>query len=254
MTNFIKIVKTSNIATITLDKPPLNILNTEDLMFLSQNLISLSKDKNLKIIIFRSEGKVFSAGIDITDHSLEKTNQMLKNFHDLFLIMNNLEIPTLSVITGGCYGGGAEIALFCDFVIASENAHFTHSEIKIGCFPPISLVLLPYLVSNKKALEIILTGNKITAKTALDIGLVNYLSGEKFIEREVNSFVEKITKNSRSVNSLTLKAFKTINTPDLKNKLNQAEKIYLDELLKLEDYKEGIESFINKKNPEWKDC
>lgn len=252
MTGSIKIIKNSDIATITLDKAPLNILNVEDLIFLKENLISLSNDKSIKIIIFNSASKIFSAGVDITDHTLEKTKQMLKAFHELFLIMYDLEIPTLSVVRGGCYGGGAELALFCDFVIASENAHFTHSEINLGCFPPVSLVLFPYLISNKKALEIILTGNKINAETALDIGLINYIFNEDLLEKEVNNFIKKITQNSRSVNSLTLKAFKNINTKDFKVKLNQAEKIYLDELLKLEDYKEGIESFIDKRKPEWK--
>ncbi|MEI7474588.1 MAG: enoyl-CoA hydratase/isomerase family protein [bacterium] len=252
MNNFIKVKKNDNYAIIVLNKPPLNILNIEDLNYLNKMFEDLSNDKDLKLLVLKAEGKAFSAGVSITDHSLENTIPMIIAFHKVFFTLLDLQIPLLSVVKGGCYGGGAELALFSDFVIASEQASFSHSEITLGCFPPVSMVLLPYLTSNKKAIEYIFTGDKINAQTAYEAGLVNHIFKEDTFDEEVNSFIEKITKNSRSVLSLTLKTFKNIHLNEFKEKLIQAEKAYLEELLGLEDYKEGISSFIEKRKPEWK--
>lgn len=250
--NSIIFEKIENKALITLNKPPLNILSIVDLIELNQFILKASEDNDVKLIILKSNQKIFSAGIDITDHSLENTEKMLNYFHEIFYTLIDLKIPVLSVINGGCFGGGAELALFCDFVIASEKAFFSHSEIKLGCFPPVSMVLLPYLISNKKALELIMTGEKITALNAFELGLINSCCQENDLNKKVNEFTEKIIKNSGSVNSLILKTFKQIHLNELKDKLKQAEKIYLKELTKLKDYEEGINSFIEKRQPVWK--
>jgi cyclohexa-1,5-dienecarbonyl-CoA hydratase len=252
--NNIKIKKTDFWAKITFSKPPLNIFNAEDLIYLEKILQELKNQEKLKLIIFDSDQKVFSAGVDVADHLPEKAPEMLKAFHKLFIAMIDLEIPTLAMVKSACLGGGSEFALFCDFVLASENVCFAQPEIKLACFPPLSMAHLAYLTGNKKALELILTGEKISAKDALRAGLVNHVFSEEEFDDKAEEFINSITQNSSSIIRTTLKTYKKINYADLKEKIELSEKIFLEELIKLEDYPEGTNSFLEKRLPVWKNC
>jgi len=251
MNNNIKLDKQEFIAKITLSKPPLNILNIDDLNYLSKVLGELNNQEKLKLIIIDSNQKVFSAGIDVSDHKKDKAVELLTAFHGVFYQLVSLKIPTLAVVNSGCYGGGFELALFCDFIIASDKADFSLPEIKLGCYPPVALAVLSSLIGNKKALELILTGNKINAENALKFGLINHLFKEDEIDQKTEEFINSIVSNSSSVIKTTVNAFKKINQSDLKEKLYISEKIYIEELIKLEDSEEGIKSFLEKRKPIW---
>jgi len=251
---YIKLEQTNFLAKITFSKPPLNIFNTKDLIFLEKTLQELKNQEKLRLIVFESDQKVFSAGVDVSEHLPEKAAEMFKAFHKLFSTLLNLEIPTLSLVKGACFGGGSEFALFCDFAVASENAYFAKPEIKLGCFPPLSMAHLSYLTGNKKALELILTGEKITAQEALQAGLVNHVFSEKEFDQKTEEFINSIAQNSSSVIRTTLKVYKKINYAGLQEKLELADKFFKEELIKLEDYTEGANSFLEKRLPVWKDC
>ncbi|OGH99519.1 MAG: hypothetical protein A2104_02510 [Candidatus Melainabacteria bacterium GWF2_32_7] len=248
----IKLEKEEFVAKITLSKPPLNIFDSEDLIYLQEILKSLNNEENLKLIVIDSNQKVFSAGVNISDHSKDKILRMLGAFHEVFYTMLALSIPTMSLVKSGCFGGGSELALFCDLIIASENACFSHPEIKLGCYPPISLVKLPELVGDKKALELILTGNKVSAYDALDLGMVNYVFKDEEFNQKTQELINSIILNSSSVIKTTLKAYKGIHHSGLKEKLSISEKIYIEELMSLEDAEEGMKSFLEKRLPVWK--
>lgn len=248
----IKLEKTDFIAKITFSKSPLNIFNAADLVFLEKILRELQNTKNLKLIVFDSDQKVFSAGIDVAEHLPEKVPAMIKAFNGLFLALAESEIPTLALVKSGCMGGGSEFALFCDFVLASQNAYFAQPEIKLGCFPPLSVAHLPYLTGNKKALELVLTGEKIFAEDALKAGFINHVFSEEEFDQKAEQFITSITSNSYTVIRTTLRAYKKINYADLKEKILLAEKVFLEELITLDDYSEGISSFFEKRPPVWK--
>ena len=249
----IKIEKTDFYAKITFSKPPLNIFNVEDLIYLEKILQELKNQKKLRLIIFESDQKVFSAGVDIADHLPEKAPEVIKAFHKLIFTLIDLEIPTLSLVKSGCLGGGSEFALFCDFVLASENAYFAQPEIKLACFPPLSITHLTYLTGNKKALELILTGEKINAQDALQAGLVNHVFSEVEFGQKSEEFINSITLNSSSIIRTVLRTYKKINYAGLKEKIELAEKVFIEELLKLEDCIEGTKSFLEKRPSVWKD-
>ncbi|MEI8388315.1 MAG: enoyl-CoA hydratase/isomerase family protein [bacterium] len=252
--NNINIKITDSWAKITFSKPPLNIFSIEDLIFLDKTLQELKNQKTLRMIIFESDQQIFSAGVDIADHLPEKAPELIKAFHKLIFTMIDLEIPTLALVKSGCFGGGSEFALFCDFVLASENAFFAQPEIKLACFPPLSITHLTYLTGNKKALELILTGEKLLSKDALAAGLVNHVFSEEEFDKKTDEFINSIIQNSSSVIRTTLNTYKKINYAGLKEKIEFAEKVFLEELLKLHDYAEGTNSFIEKRVPVWKDC
>lgn len=251
MNNF-KIINTDCLTKITFSKPPLNIFNTEDLLSLEKTLLEIKNQKDLKLIVFESDQKVFSAGVDVAEHLPEKSLEMMKAFYSLFATLLELEIPTLALVKSACFGGGSEFALFCDFVLASENASFAQPEIKLACFPPLSMAHLTYLTGNKKALELILTGEKLNANEALQAGLVNHVFSEEEFDQKACEFVNSITQNSASIIKETLNTYKKLNYAGLKEKIKLAEKVFAEELPKLEDYDEGIKSFFEKRSPVWK--
>lgn len=250
----IKLKQSDFWAKITFSKPPLNILKKEDLIFLENILQELKNQEKLRLIVFESDQKVFSAGVDIADHLPETAPEMIKAFHKLIFTLIDLEFPTLALVKGACFGGGSEFALFCDFTLASENASFGQPEIKLAYFPPLSMAHLAYLTGNKKALELILTGENLSAKDALQAGLINHVFSEEDFDQKADEFINSITQNSSSVIRTTLRAYKKINYSGLKEKLELAEKVFLEELLNLEDCIEGTNSFFEKRPPVWKDC
>lgn len=251
MNSSIKLEKSEFLAVITLSKPPLNIFEVEDLVCLEGIFEALNKEKTLKLIVIKSDQKIFSAGVSVSCHSKENVAEALGAFHRVFHKMISLDIPTLSLVKGACYGGGTEFAMFCDFVLASKDAVFSQPEINIGCFPPVSIVAFPVFAGNKKVLEMILTGNAFKAQEMVDMGLVNHVFSEDEFDTKADEFIAGMMSKSSSVIRETLKTFKQINYADLKEKLDIAEKIYIDELMKLEDSQEGISGFLQKRKPLW---
>ncbi len=238
-------------AKIILSKPPLNIFDVEDLESFSCVLDKIKHETDIKVITIESAQKAFSAGVNISDHSRENISRTLRAFHNIFFKMLYLEVPTISLVKSACIGGGCELALFCDFALASQEAYFSQPEIKLGCYPPVSLVYLPYIAGHKKSLEMILTANKLSAREAMISGLVNHVFPEEKFDTEAQKFVDSITSNSPSVIKTTLKAYKRLHYHELRKKLEFSENIYLEKLMQLEDAQEGIRSFLEKRPPVW---
>ncbi len=226
----IKIEKNGSIAQIILSKPPLNIFDINDLENLNQILKKLEAQEDIALITIESDQKVFSAGVDISDHNPEKVKQMLEAFHEVFYTMLDMQTPIISLIKSGAIGGGCELAMFSDFVLASERAYFSQPEIKLGCFPPVSLVYFPYITGDKKALEMILLGEKLFAQEAWVCGLVNKVFSEDNFNEEACKFIDIILQNPSKTVKTTLKAYKKFNRQELKEKIKLSEKLYLEEI------------------------
>ena len=122
-------------------------------------------------------------GIDIGEYTGPRVFQMLDAFQRVFTAMMDAGKPVMVVVNGPAIGGGSELAAFGDLVIATPKARFAQPEISIGVFPPLASTILPFLVGPKRALEIVLTGEAITAERALDLGLVNRLVPEAQLEK-----------------------------------------------------------------------
>lgn len=237
---------------ITLNSPPLNILNIEMMKEINHALTDFKKRK-LKALIMNANGKAFSAGVDVSDHTKEKVREMIQVFHDIFNNLKNIDAPTVALVQGAALGGGCEIATFCDIVIASEKAKFGQPEVMVGVFPPIAAAIFPKLMWSKKALELMLTGEIIRANDAKDFGLVNQIFPVENFEVESEKFVnEKIANNSAVVLQLTKKAFLEGATKNYSDAIKKIEDIYLDELMKTKDANEGLAAFLEKRQPRWK--
>jgi len=166
--------KQDGVARLTLNKPPLNVLDIAMMRELNIALEGLD-DPGIKVLVFEAaEGsKAFSAGVDVSEHTTDKVEEMIEVFHRIFSLLDELEVPTVAIVDGAALGGGCELVLFCDMVIASERASFGQPEIQVGVLPPIAVVALPGIIGPKKTLEMVLTGDRIRAPEALQLGLVN---------------------------------------------------------------------------------
>ncbi len=240
------------IGRITFNNLPLNILNIEMMKEINQALKGF-KDKNLKVLIFNANGKAFSAGVDVSDHTKEKVKEMIQVFHKIFTNLYNMNVPTVSIVNGAALGGGCEIATFCDIVIASEKSKFGQPEIKVGVFPPIAAAIFPKLMWSKKALELIVTGDVISANEAKELGLVNQVLPVDNFDEEAEKFInEKLASNSAIVLQLTKRAFMEGATQNYSDSIKRIEDIYLNELMKTNDANEGLAAFLEKRQAVWK--
>ena len=240
------------IGRITFNNLPLNILNIEMMKEINQALKGF-QSKNLKVLILNANGKAFSAGVDVSDHTKEKVGEMIHVFHEIFTNLNKINSPTVALVNGAALGGGCEVATFCDIIIASEKSKFGQPEIKVGVFPPVAAAIFPKLMWSKKALELIVTGDVISAEEAKELGLVNHiLPVENFDEDAEKIITEKLASNSAIVLQLTKRAFMEGATRNYSESIKEIENIYLNELMKTSDANEGLAAFLEKRQPVWK--
>jgi cyclohexa-1,5-dienecarbonyl-CoA hydratase len=241
------------VATLTLNRAPLNVFNIEMMEEVNTYFEGLMKEKSLKLLIIQAAGKAFSAGVDVGEHLGDLVYKMIEAFHKMFRLMDALKVPSIAVVNGSALGGGCELALYCDMVIATEKAKFGQPEIQVGVLPPIAALIFPRMIGRKKAMELILSGEMIGAQEALTLGLVNKVVQEASLAQEVNRFIEKFTKLSGIVLKLAKEATLAGLNDDMNQGLKVIEKIYLDRLIKTNDAIEGLKAFLEKRKPNWKD-
>ena len=241
------------VATLTLSRAPVNVLNIEMMEEINIFFEGLLKEKSLKLLVIQAVGKAFSAGVDVGEHLGDLADKMIEVFHKIFRLMDALKVPSIAVVNGSALGGGCELALYCDMVIATERAKFGQPEIQVGVFPPIAALAFPRMIGRKKAMELVLLGETINAQEAYTLGLVNKVVPEVSLSQEANAFIEKFKKLSGIVLKLAKEAVLAGLNDDVEKGLQAIEKIYLGRLMKTHDASEGIKSFLEKRKPTWKD-
>lgn len=248
---FIKISDTEGVRTITLDRPPLNVLNLAMLGEVVNALEAAVGDESLAAIVLRATGKSFSAGVDIADHTADKVDGMIETFHRAFRLLASTDALTVAAVQGAALGGGCELAGFCDIVLASERAKFGQPEVKVGVFPPVAASMLPWRVGLGRAVEINALGETIDAREAHRIGLASRVFAAEEFEAKVNEVVAAIGRLSRPVVRLAKRATVEPFRAGLLAHLDQAERIYLGQLMNLRDAHEGLSAFLERRAPIW---
>ncbi|HLK03883.1 MAG TPA: enoyl-CoA hydratase/isomerase family protein [Candidatus Acidoferrum sp.] len=249
---YIKVRLEGSVARMTLNRPEHNLLNESMLRELADGIDAIGQKDEIKLIVLDSACKVFCGGIEVGEYTSQRVFQMLDAFHSAFAGILETAKPVVCVVNGPAIGGGAELAAFGDMVIATPKARFAQPEISIGVFPPLASTILPYLVGPKKALELVLTGEPVTAERALEMGLVNRLVPEADLEKAVNDLVGRITGHSGPVLTMAKKAILSGMGLSLKDGLKQSMNIFLNELYRLEDSQEGLHALVEKRKPNWK--
>lgn len=240
------------VARITLNQPPLNIIDIPMIEEMHRALARVRSASEVKVLLFDHRGKAFSAGVSIKDHTQDKVREMLAKFHAMFRLLNSLAVPSLALVDGMALGGGCELAVFSDMVVASDRATFGQPEIKVGVFPPVAAVLLPRLIGRNRALELVLTGETIDATEAKAIGLINKVFPAESFREKAEEFISKLTSLSGPVLRLTKRAVDRALYARVTEGIAEVEKLYLDELMQTEDAREGLSAFLEKRKPTWK--
>ncbi len=238
---------------LKMHRPPLNVLNIAMLQGMIEALERAQKEINRSHgLILTAEGKTFSAGVDVGDHVGDKAPVMLKTFHRFFLRLAEVAVPTIAVVQGAALGGGCEVVMACDVVLASDKAVFAQPEIRVGVFPPVAAMALPGLIGWRRAVKMLLTGDSWDATTAHQWGFVTEVYPAESFHGSVEKFLSTIGSLSQPVLAYTLQAMKGYRSSKmLEDRITGLEDLYLNRLMKTRDAQEGLAAFTEKRLPKW---
>jgi cyclohexa-1,5-dienecarbonyl-CoA hydratase len=240
------------VARVTLNRPPLNIFDIATITELQAALARVAQEDGAKVLVIDHQGKAFSAGVAIEDHTPGKVPEMITKFHGIFHLLQSIAVPSVALVDGMALGGGCELAVFCDMVIASERATFGQPEIKVGVFPPVAAVLFPHLLGRNRALELILTGDTISAAEARAMGLINRVLPVEGFRDKAGELIARLTSLSGPVLKLAKRAVDENLYRSVSDGIAAVEKLYLGELMQTRDAHEGLNAFLEKRKPVWK--
>ena len=252
MSDVVLVERAGRTATVTINRPPLNILDLETLGRLNAVLGKLGVDPGLQVVVLRGAGeRAFSAGVSVQDHTPDKVREMLDGLHGAIRLLRDLPAVAVAAVQGHCLGGGMELALGCDLVLATEDARFGQPEIELGCYPPAAAALYPRLFGTSRTLELLLTGRTLSAEEAERLGIVTWRVEAGGLDLGVARVLADLTAKSAAVTRLTKRAVSAGRDLPFDPALEETEQIYLDELCATADMEEGLQAFLEKRKPVW---
>ena len=234
-----------------LNAPPGNILDSVMITDLRRLIAAARKLPDLRLLVIQGSGNHFSYGASIPEHRPDRIRNLLEGFHGIFRDLMEVDFPVLSLVHGKCLGGGLELAAFCDRVVVEQGAELGQPEIRLGVFAPLGSLLLPWRCGAAGA-NLALTGKTVDASTAREMGLADELvqagEGEAAVRRWVR---EELLPLSASSLKRARKASRWALHRELREGLVEMEFLYLEDLMKTKDAKEGINAFLEKRSPVW---
>ena len=249
---FVSLKESDGLAVLTLKRPPVNILNIVMMQEISSALAELYASTTARALLIRGEGKCFSAGMDVGDHMPDKVEHMMREMHTMFERLAVLEIPTVSSVHGSAMGGGLELAAFTDMTFAAAGTKLGVPEIKLGVFPPIAVACFTDMIGPKLTYDLVLTGRTFFAEEALRMGMVNAVHAPEELDARVDEIMRVLAGLSRPVLVATKKALRSAAGMPVFEALHDAEHIYMQEVMTTDDAAEGLRSFLEKRQPQWK--
>lgn len=249
---FIQVEKNDGVARIRLARPKHNVLDIPMMNEINAELDLLIADDDLKCLVISGQGPSFCAGVEVADHKPEMVDTMVAVFGGIFERFDKLAVPTIAAVRGACLGGGLELAIACDIVMATETATFGQPEIKLGFFPPYAVIRLPQLIGPAKAIEVCTTGRRYSADEAQKMGFVGHVTAEDAFEAAVEKMIKEIAVCSPLIIRLNKQAVRQSLGKSFADALAQANDYFLNTMMKTEDTLEGIAGFEEKRRPVWK--
>ena len=245
------------VATLTLSHPPVNALNPELLSEIETSFDSLAKNSSVKVVILTGTGRFFIAGADIQVlagiPSSREAREMALRGQAIFTKIELFEKPVIAAINGTCLGGGLELAMCCHIRIAAEGARLGQPEVNLGIIPGFGgTQRLPRLVGRSKALELILTGDLLSASEAKALGLISQVLPPEELLRAAQGLARKIASKGQLAVRAALRAVTQGVDLTLQEGLRQEAQLFAD-LCDSDDKREGVQAFLEKRQPQFKD-
>lgn len=236
---------------VLLNTPRANILDREKSEALTRIFGKAHDDKGVKAIIMQGEGPNFSFGASVQEHLPESCAAMLTAFHGLFRAMLDASVVTLAAVHGHCLGGGLELAGFCNRVFAAGDARLGQPEITLGVFAPVASVILCERMGRGGAEDLLLSGRTVTAEEALRLGLVDEV-GENPLDAALAYARTHLLPRSASSLRWAVRAARLGFAERLVAELGRLEAMYVRDLMTTADANEGLQAFLEKRSPVWR--
>lgn len=233
-----------------LNRPKANLIDAAMIAALNQALGDHLGNPLLSAVLLDAEGPHFSFGASVEEHLPGQCADMLAQLHGLILNMVESPVPVLVVVQGQCLGGGLEVALAGHFIFVAPDASLGQPEMKLGVFAPAASCLLPELIGQVRALDLLLSGRSISGSEAAAIGLAKEAAADP-AGAALRYFEEHLKPKSASSLRYAVKAARGDYCSRVREKLAAVERRYLDELMHTHDAVEGIEAFIAKRTVQW---
>jgi len=244
----ISVEQRERVVHMMIDAPPVNVLDAAILGELVERLGELEANETLAAVVLSGDGKCFSAGASVAEHKQEQAEGMVTGLAEACLALPAFPAPVIAAVHGACLGGAMELISFCDFVVATPDAIFGQPEIKLAFFPPVALHQLPLLTGYQNAAYTILSGENLPAERAQSMGLV-----QKILPKDQWGEIDDLFNGlSAPVLRITKQALAKSLTEGCEERLDHFKALFMSELYRLEDVTEGIESFEERRPPEWK--
>jgi cyclohexa-1,5-dienecarbonyl-CoA hydratase len=235
---------------LRLARPKANIVDEEMIASLHGALVAHGVSPVLRGVLIDAEGPHFSFGASVEEHLPPSCAQMLASLHALIIAMIDFSVPILLAVRGQCLGGGLEVALAGQWIFAAPDAQFGQPEMKLGVFAPAASVLLPYRVNLPMAEDLLYSGRSIAAAEALSCGLVHALADDPEAAA-LSWFYEHLDGKSAAALACATAAARGAMRRDVRHRLAEVERLYLDRLMATRDANEGLVAFLAKRKPSW---
>lgn len=237
---------------LTLERPPLNILDLAMIAELDEVIDEAAAAAPQLVTLRSAIATTFSAGVSIQDHTADKIGAMLDGFHGALAKLRGLTAVTVAEVRGRCLGGGMELAMACDLVLASESATFAQPEIELGCFPPYAAALYPRRIGRDRSLLLLTTGRTLDGRGAERWRVATECYPDEEFDARSTELADSILAKSAAVIRLTRQAVRAGSEEPFAHALEACERLYREDLAATADLGEGIDAFLEKRPPRWR--
>jgi cyclohexa-1,5-dienecarbonyl-CoA hydratase len=238
---------------LRLARPKANLIDAEMIAALHGALLEHRAQRGLRAVLIDAEGAHFSFGASVEEHLADRCAAMLASLHALLIEMLEFPVPILAAVRGQCLGGGLELALAATTIFAAADAQFGQPEIKLGVFAPAASCLMPYRLSHAAAEDLLFSGRSIAGTEAKAIGLVDALA-EDPESAALAWFDAHLASKSAAALALAMAAVRGPRNAEIRKRLAELERLYVDTLMRTRDANEGIAAFLERRQPQWEHC
>jgi len=239
------------VATLTLDQPPLNILTRALLAELRRELGALAGYPDVRVLRLAAAGKHFSAGADVGEHLPPEYRELIPEFTDTIERLAAFPLPVVAAVRGRCLGGGFELVMAADAIVAGEGASFGQPEILLGVTAPAACALLPRRAGRAFAAEVLFTGDAVPAARAHAAGLVTQVVADDAVDDAALALAARMARHSAVALRMTKRTLAECAPLPRAAALRHAGALYVGDVMRTADALEGLTAFTAKRAPAW---